>query len=257
MKQSKKVVSQRRQRILNELSENSNLSADDLAAKLNVSALTIRRDFQFLEEHNRIQRHYGGAKVVENFLDYSNRNDLSENRKNLIAKKGAEFVQDGDTIFINTSSTALLVLKYLGEKKVNVITNNANAIHIKRQPNINIFLTGGELREPKYSMVGEFAYNNISKVSANKAFIGCSGISAKVGITTAALAEVAINELMLHQCTGKRFVLAESTKVGHNHSFVSSSLDQIDMLITDNDADKDEIERINNNNVETIIINEF
>ena len=76
-----------------------------------------------------------------------------------------------------------------------------------------MILTGGELREPKESMVGEFATNNLSRVSANKTFIGCSGISSKVGITTAVLAEVAINELMLKQCTGTRFVLADSTKM--------------------------------------------
>jgi len=257
MKQSKKVVDARRQSILDALIKDPNLTADDLASLLNVSALTIRRDFQYLEDRERITRHYGGAKVVESFLDKTNRHDLSEIRKNLIARKAAEFVKDGDTIFINTSSTALLILKYIKDKNVNVITNNANSLLLKREYNINIILSGGELREPKNSMVGEFAYSNISRVTANKCFIGCSGISAKVGITTAALAEVAINELMLKQCTGPRFVLAESTKVGHNHSFVSSSLERINVLITDQEANKDELDQIRSHDVEVITISEF
>lgn len=257
MKQSKKVVDARRQSILDALIKEPNLTADDLAHMLNVSALTIRRDFQYLEDCNRITRHYGGARVIESFLDKANRQDLSEIRKNLIARRAAEFIQDGDTIFINTSSTALLVLKYIKDKNVNVITNNANTLLLKREYNINIFLSGGELREPKNSMTGEFAYSNISRVTANKCFIGCSGISAKVGITTAALAEVAINELMLKQCTGPRFVLAESSKVGHNHSFVSSSLERINYLITDQAANKEELDEIREHKVEVITINEF
>lgn len=257
MKRAQHLVNERRQKILDELIKQPNLTADELAVILDVSALTIRRDFQYLEERDRLTRFYGGARVIESYLDKSKRGDLSEIRKNLIAKKAAEFVDDGDTIFINTSSTALLILKYLKGKKVNVITNNANAVYIKKDFNVNVFLTGGELREPKDSMVGEFAYNNISRVTANKCFIGCSGISAKVGMTTAVLAEVAINEVMLRQTMGSRYVIAESNKVGHNSSFVSSALNKINYLITDQDVDKEEVELLSSNGLTVIKINEF
>ena len=118
-------------------------------------------------------------------------------------------------------------------------------------------LTGGELREPKESMVGEFAYNNLMRVSANKCFMGCSGISSSAGITTVVLAEVAINELMLRQCTGTSFVLADSSKVGHNHSFVSSELNKIDYLITDDHASKEHCESIKEKGVKIITIHEL
>lgn len=79
-------------------------------------------------------------------------------------------------------------MKYIKHKRINAITNNASAIFVQKDNQITVLLTRGELREPKESMVGEFAYNNLSRVSANKAFIGCSGISAQVGMTTAVLA---------------------------------------------------------------------
>ena len=252
MKRHKKLVDERRNQLLFELSISPNIKVDELAERLNVSPLTIRRDLQFWEDKERISRHYGGATLIETFQKSCNVNDIKELRKNAIAKKAAEFVDDGDTIFVNTSSTALLILKYIKHKRVNVITNNANAIFIQKDNLISVLLTGGELREPKESMVGEFAYNNLSRVSANKAFIGCSGISAQVGMTTAVLAEVAINEVMLRQCTGPRFVLAESAKVGHNHSFVSSSINKIDYLITDNAASKEHLDQLRENNVKII-----
>jgi len=249
MKMHRSVVDERRKAILTILSKEPEISAEALALRLHVSPVTIRRDLQYWEEKNRISRHYGGAKIVQSFQEaHSELNDI-EIRKNKIAKRAAEFVEDGDTIFINTSSTALLILSYIKGKRVNVITNNANAVFIQKDFKINVILTGGELREPKESMVGEFALNNLSRVSSNKTFIGCSGISAEVGITTAVLAEVAINELMLRQSTGTRFVLADSTKIGHNHSFVSNTLNRVDILITDTLADEAECEAIAEKNV--------
>jgi len=244
MKMHRSVVEERRKTILSILSKEPGINAETLAQRLEVSPVTIRRDLQYWEEKNRISRHYGGAKIVQTFKEaHSELNDI-EIRKNMIAKRAAEFVDDGDTIFINTSSTALLMLSYIKGKRVNVITNNANAVFIQKDFKINVILTGGELREPKESMVGEFALNNLAKVSSNKTFIGCSGISADVGITTAVLAEVAINELMLKQSTGTCFVLADSTKIGHNHSFVSNTLKRVDILITDTLADEYECEAI-------------
>lgn len=236
MKRAKSIVETRRSKVLELLIIEPEITADAMAERLAVSPLTIRRDLQYWEEKNRITRYYGGARVIQNYLESSTLNNPLENRKNQVAKKAAEFVENGDTIFINTSSTALLILKYIKNKKVNVITNNANAVFISKDPNIHIFLTGGELREPKEAMVGEFAYNNLLKVTANKAFIGCSGFSCDLGMTTTVLDEVRINELMINQCTGQRYVLAEGTKIGNNSNFVSSSLDKINVLITDETA---------------------
>ena len=255
MKRHKKLVEERRNQVLFKLSVTPEIKVEELAERLKVSPLTIRRDLQYWEDKDRITRHYGGARLVETFQQSCNVSDIKELRKNAIAKKAAEFVDDGDTIFINTSTTALMILKYIKHKRVNVITNNANAIFVQKDNLINVLLTGGELREPKESMVGEFAYNNLSRVSANKAFIGCSGISASVGMTTAVLAEVAINEVMLRQCTGTRFVLGEGAKIGHNHSFVSSAISKIDYIITDQSAPEDAVIALKEKGVKVVIVN--
>ena len=81
-------------------------------------------------------------------------------------------VEDGDTIFINTSSTALAMVPYIHAKNVVVITNNGNAITIPHSAEVTIILTGGELRHIKGTMVGEFALDNINMVSTRKTFLG-------------------------------------------------------------------------------------
>ena len=103
---------------------------------------------------------------------------------------------------------------------------------------VSVVLLGGELQISKKSMVGEFALNNLSRVNATKAFLGCSGLTAEEGFTTANMHEVAINQLMLSRVTGERFILADHTKIGKKHSFVSGSPEQISCVITDTEANK-------------------
>lgn len=244
MKRHKSIVDTRRKHIYQLLEENNTVKVDELAEALDVSALTIRRDLEYFEEKGLVERFYGGAMLVNTLVVKSNTTANHALAKHAIAKKAAEFIESGDTIFINTSSTALLILKYLKNKRVTCITNNGKAIFMEKDPGISIVLSGGELREPKESMVGEFAINNLSKVTASKSVLGCSGITSQSGITTAVLQEVAINEIMLHRVAGPRIILADHTKIGRDHSFVSGSIDHVTILITDTLADKECLDRM-------------
>ncbi|MEG0506377.1 MAG: DeoR/GlpR family DNA-binding transcription regulator [Longicatena sp.] len=254
MKMNKEVVDTRRNEIMKLIQNKGRMLVDDLAESLQVSPLTIRRDLQFWEEKGAVERFYGGAKLVQNFVANDDLTLSNEAYKHAIAKYAAQYVQEGDTIFINTSSTALLVLKYIKNKRVTVITNNAKAIFIDHDPFVSICLTGGELRIPKESMVGNFALNNLNRVSANKAFLGCSGISATSGMTTAILQEVAINEVMISRSIGEKFILADHTKIGNNHSFISGAINSFDYLITDTLANEEEVNAIKEMGLNTIML---
>ena len=97
-------------------------------------------------------------------------------KKHIIAKYAADLIDDGDTIFINSSSTALLILQYLGNKRVYVVTNNGKALQSTIGSNVELVLTGGQVYERKQSLVGEFATYILSKITADKCFLGVSGI---------------------------------------------------------------------------------
>ncbi len=253
MKMHKSIVDSRRKKIYELIKANSSMSVEKLAEATNVSLLTIRRDLDFLENNELIERFYGGAKIINRNSLYSSSDEVNE-IYHALAKKAAEFIVEGDTLFINTSSTALLTLKYVKNKRITVITNNGKAIFIEKDSNISIILTGGELREPKEAMVGEFAINNLNMVTASKSILGCSGITSESGITTAILQEVAINEIMLKRVTGPKIIVADGSKVGHNNSFISGAIGKIDILITDSSADKECVNKIRNNGVRVIIV---
>ena len=212
MKMSRSIVNSRREKVLELVRENGDITVNHLAEQFQVSPLTIRRDLQYLEDHKLLERFYGGAR---NSAEAGA--DLSENKKQLrrerIARYAASLVEDGDSIFINTSSTALAMLKYT-----------------------TIILLGGELRYVKGAMVGDFAMNNLTQVTARKSFMGCGGICPDTGMTTELLNEVNLNQTMFERVSKGSYILADCTKFGKRSSFVSCPPELIENIITDADA---------------------
>lgn len=259
MKNSKNIVYKRKQKILQLLRDQKTVNITELSQLLSASPMTIRRDLQDFEENGIVERFYGGANLIEGSLvEDPAKKDLTETsllRKHAIAMKAASMIENGDTVFINSSSTGLLIYKYLRGKRVVVITNNAKAIEANRDPQVELVLTGGEVYDWKQALVGDFALQTLSKVSATKCILGVSGISAKGGVTTSVLQETAVNELMLKRCNGMRIVIADSSKIGKENNFATCDLELISHLITNSDADPAQIKLIENRGVEVIPVN--
>ena len=199
-----------------------------------------------------MERFYGGARSKEN-KNLNNNIDRKSKIIDSIAQFASKYVEDNDTIFINSSKTVYKMIPYITSKNVTIITNNGHVLSLEQKPNISIFLTGGELNEIKKSLTGEFALGILNKVSATKCFLGCSGIT-KNGITTVIPQEVSINERMLERCIGKIYILADDSKIGREYSFLSGSLDKVHSLIT-NACVSQEIIEIQKKGVKVIQIN--
>ena len=227
MKREKAYVDARRKSILELLRENPTVRVDELAKRMGVSLITIRRDLQYLEEQKLLVRFYGGAQVADR--ETAEKNEVQMYRK-LIARYG-------DSLFINTSRNALQMLDYIQCRNVTVITNNGKAIGREYYDGISIILTGGELRHPKDAMVGDFAIRSVQNVFPKKAFMGCSGISMIA-------AEVKGNEVMIQNVTEDVYLLADHTKIGKNSSFTSSPIQGIKHLITDEKAPQDVLDEL-------------
>ncbi|KAB1435759.1 DeoR/GlpR family DNA-binding transcription regulator [Candidatus Galacturonibacter soehngenii] len=240
MKREKIYVDNRRDKILELVQSNPNVRVNELADKLSVSLITIRRDLQYLEEQKLLKRTHGGAVLLKSntVVEPDEPDEVSYYRR-LIAKYAATLVEDGDSLFINTSSNALQMLSYVAASNVTAITNNGKVINKEFGPGINVILTGGELRYPKDAMVGDYAIRNLSTVFAKKAFVGCSGITPDSGMMTEIASEVSVNEVMVNHSTEAVYVMADHTKIGKRSSFISCSIEKVKYLITDELAPED------------------
>lgn len=250
MKNSRSIVIRRQQALLQLLKEHKKVDVDSAAQALAVSPTTIRRDLITFERQHLVSRYHGGATLLEGTLheedagSYAPSTDADEAQKRAIAKYAADLIEDGDTIFMNSSTTTLLLLDYIKDKHVIIVTNNTRVIGYPHDPLVTVILTGGELYSRRPSLIGSFALQTLSKINADKAFIGVGGISVAAGITTSVLPETEINATMMRRAPGASYVLTASKKIGREHNFLSAPIESVNSLITGVGGDAAEIARL-------------
>ena len=226
----------RQNRIQRLIEEKGIVKVTELSRMFGVTELTIRRDFDRLEEKGVLDRTHGGAIVrkrlkVESL--YSEKDQKYRSQKEKIAKAVNQFIEPGDTLLINTGSTTSHVLRHLAGKDLRVITSNADALSQVENPEIEVILTGGLFRRQSNSLVGDLAHAMLKTVCASRAIIGVDGVSVKFGFTTPIQEEAAVTRRMIEQAAGPVVMVADSSKMGVVSNFVTVPLQKADILITD------------------------
>lgn len=231
----------RRQTILDIVQKQRSVKVYDLSQQFDVTEETIRRDLEKLERDGHVKRTYGGAVISE-----STNTDLSVNvrettnieGKKKIAMKIAEYIQDGDTIMMDSSTTALYVIKNISNKKnITIITNSLKIPNeVANHKNCEVILTGGTLKTSSLSFVGHWAEAAIEKYYVNKVIMSCKGIDSRLGISEPNEMEAEIKKKMISS-SDVSILVADNTKFNKKSFIKSVELRNIDILITDEKLD--------------------
>lgn len=227
----------RRQEVIKILSENKVEDITSLSKILGVSEMTIRRDLDKLEKGGDVIRIYGGAKIrTKNVYEPSIGERLMQNirEKKAIGMKAAEFIEDGDVVAFDASTTALEVANNIkNHKELTVITNNiALAIELSENKDITIILLGGIVRKSSLSLVGSWLPKMLKHINIDKFFISSSALSFKEGLTDATIEEVEAKKAIIDR-SAERFVIADHTKINKVSAFHVCNYKIIDKIITD------------------------
>lgn len=258
MKNSRRAVARRQEKILLLLTKTPNLDVNGVAEQLQISTATVRRDFAELARAGLVTRFHGGARLRRRPLlaedapaDEHPKSGIDREQKETIAKYAAGLINDGDTIFMNSSSTTLLLLDYLKDKHVVIVTNNGSAVSRPHDDKVTLLMTGGEVYTRRRSLVGEFALESLMRIRADKCFLGVSGISASGGLTTSVLQETAVNATMMRRAS-TCYILAANTKIGHEHNFRSADLERVKGLITCKGGDASALDALRAKGIEIV-----
>ena len=247
MKNNREAVLGRQLHILQMVREKGEVRTEDMAELFNTSLMTIRRDFQTLESQKLIYRTHGGACS----LDYAGKTGSDAYNMNYyrdcISEYAARYLSDGDRIFINGSRTALNMLKYVGNRRIIVYTNNGWAIGESYPDGVSVRFTGGEMRSR--IMTGELAMRNLLEMEATKTFIGCAAVYEDGEFRYDIPTEIGINEAMFSRTKKDIYVLADHTKIRGKESdesqrYGSCMYDYPITLVTDSEADPDAVKKL-------------
>ena len=155
---------------------------------------------------------------------------------------------------MNSGSTVLFFLEAIKDKHVTVVTNNAMVPFCEKQVCVELLSLGGNYMERAKSFVGEITVNTINGIYSNCAVLGVNALDPERGMTTWNYQECGVNDAMINHTRGKVILLADHTKIGKVTNYVSSSLDKIDLIITDDGCDPKYVSVFKEKGVDVIVV---
>lgn len=252
--------SERLEVIIADIYQNGNVQVSDLSKRLNCSEVTIRNDIRLLDQQGVLKKTYGGAIRKENELSVDfipGEFYLNSEKKARIAKKAYEYIENGDAIIIDDSTTGSYLARYIrshDEKKITVVTNSIlSATDLSSVNHVELFMVGGHIKGNPPSALDNITVNGIKQFHVNKAFIGVNGINLNVGLTSVGTPQMDIKREIIN-VSDVTYVLADSSKFDNRNLFTVCKIDEIDKIITDLDISKATLQLARTKNVQLDIV---
>ena len=224
--------------ILEYLRKNKEASVGELCGALFVSEPTMRRDLSHLNSMGKIIRTHGGAmhrNTPGENLPQAYREKEHYDAKVAIGKKCLSLINDGDTVMVDGSSTALELLRVIGTKKsIIVVTNSAKAPMILYGSQVRTFVTGGELGTNSYAYVGSYAEDFLRTFNADVCFFSVRTLTSDGQLTDNAIAENSVRRVMMSR-SKRNVLMLDSEKIGEPCLSTLANIDNVDYIVSERD----------------------
>ena len=242
------LKSDRQHLILTTIGKKGSVSVDEIANMLDVSAVTVRRDLDFLGEEGLVKRTRGGAQSNSVSIDMPLQWKRSRNyeEKRALARHCAESIPSGAAIGMSGGTTMACIAQeiFLRDSKrrsaeerashfyITVVTNAIDiALLLSKSPSVKVIVIGGVLNNNSLEISGPLASDLLDKISLDMSFVGINGFD-NCGPGTADENEGHSNKRMLSRSL-KKMIVADSSKFGR-HSFFQLNMSPSEVtLITD------------------------
>jgi DeoR/GlpR family transcriptional regulator of sugar metabolism len=250
---------ERQEHIARLVEEHGRARVVDLASRFGVSPVTIRKDLLALESSGRVRRTHGGALSVvrerpERAFDVRER--LQRDEKEAIGAAAALLVQDGSSVALDASTTALYLARALkargGWNQLAVITNGLRiAAELAGHPGITVAMPGGWVRWEALSLVGGLGDGVFQRVNVHTAFVGAAGFTLQAGLADATEEEAQIKRSMI-AAAGEVVAIIDHTKWGKTAFATFCSTARIARIVTDRQAPAELVEQLSAQGITTL-----
>jgi DeoR/GlpR family transcriptional regulator of sugar metabolism len=240
---------ERRERIAGLAEEQGRVSVAELSERFEVTDVSIRRDLVLLEKAGRLRRVHGGAVALSRTWGqnaYALKARENRERKGRIGAAAAELIGRGDIVIFDSGSTvAQVAVNVPGPLRrrsaLTAVTNSLPVIdEIARWDNPHLVCLGGLYLPDDQALVGPQTVADLRELSADVVFIGCDGLTEETGLTTPHVLVAEVGATMAARA--RRVVcVADATKIGRRGFTPIVPLSALDVLVTDQDADPDQL----------------
>jgi DeoR/GlpR family transcriptional regulator of sugar metabolism len=238
------IPAQRRKRILDALRADGAVSIRALAGSLETSAVTIRRDLDYLDSVGQLTRTHGGALAGQPTREspYSEKVVQARFQKEAIGNLAAGFVNDGDVVVIGPGTTTQVLARSLAARSgLTVVTNSLLVAEaFVDAPGNEVILTGGTLRASIRALVGEATNHTLRGLRADITFLSGNGLDAVFGLSTPNMT-VADSDRSLAAAGHRVVALVDHTKFGIRTAIQTLAPSAISDLVTDESSPAGEL----------------
>ena len=169
---------------------------------------------------------------------FDDKTSIAAREKQRIAEAALQFVEPGDTIYLDGGSTVLEFARLLRDRtNLTVVTNSLRAAHELAGRGPRLILIGGELRRLSQTMVGPLTRCVLQELHLDKAFMGTIGLTLKEGLTTTDPSEAYTKELVMSQAR-QVILLADGARPARCRSRAPAAGTRSTCSITDKQLDK-------------------
>lgn len=212
------------------------VTVEDLAQRFGVTVQTVRRDLGELCDAGYLSRVHGGAVPVSGTanIGYAERRRLNSEAKERIARRAAELVPDGASLFLNIGTTTEAVARALTPRRgLMVVTNNLNvAAILAGHPDAEVVVAGGVLRRTDGGLVGDMTLDIVRQFKVDIALVGASALDTDGDLLDFDAREVRVSQALLGHAR-RRILVADGSKFARSAPVRIGNLREIDAFVTD------------------------
>jgi DeoR/GlpR family transcriptional regulator of sugar metabolism len=226
-------------------------SYQDLAKRLGVSEMTIRRDVDKLVGQRSLIKILGGlqtAHAPENLYEspIQQRLPIHRSEKEQIARAAIRQIKPHQTIFLDGGTTCIVLARHLAKKfcGLTVVTHSALVcLALGRSTSNTIFSLGGQFDSASACCGGPTAEDSARRFFVDIAFFSTKGFLPDEGTFESSLATLRIKQIVAQQAA-RTILLVDHSKFGQHALCKALDIEQINEVVTDSGISADDVSRL-------------
>ena len=229
----------RQKQILDALHRDGRVEVPELAERLGISTITIRRDLDQLAESGALRRVRGGAvtnSLRGEGLPFEVRAVDDSPLKARLARAAVALIADGEAVAVDSGTTGAAAALALANRSVTAMPFSVQGIAaLAAGSGVTLLLPGGSMRRPEGTIVGPLAQQTLTGLRFDTTILTCCAAAPAVGVTAYDVEDAAIKRA-LRNASERTILIAEGAKFTRSAMAVVCRLDEIDVLVTDDSA---------------------
>jgi DeoR family myo-inositol catabolism operon transcriptional repressor len=227
----------------------------EISEHFDVSLNTVRRDVKEMLGHGTVRKVYGGIVWTDedNIVPITDRSLVAIDEKRYIGKLAADLVKDGESIYIDSGTTAVNLLPFIAEKRdITIVSNNLIVFNeIQKYPGLNLLATGGLFNFKTKSFVGLGTISGLKDIRLSSAFMSATAVSLEGGAANNSMYEAEVKKAVIDH-SSKIILMADHSKFDKTATITFCNLEKFDYLVTDKPLSDRYIKKLSSSNVKLI-----